>query len=144
MDKGDILETARSAPDSARAILAVRLASDVLDAARQRYELKDFEGALESSRDSVRLSSSALLFRDGYISDTLDGTLDYLSHRYPGVFPLEGWRRMESAIVGGGRGLYAILMEAFGKAKKAGEEDARDAIAVASAFLKSAQSEMRI
>ncbi len=135
-------EAATVSPDRIGAVSSLQLASDLLLSAKERFERKDFEGAFEDSRNSVRASSAAIMLQDGYVSDSLDATIAFLSRRYPGVFPVEDWLRLESAPVENGPGLYNMLLSAMGSFKKTREQEAKSAIMVAGSFISSARSEM--
>ncbi|MFH0737643.1 MAG: hypothetical protein V1827_03750 [Candidatus Micrarchaeota archaeon] len=129
-------------PDPAGAIFALKIAAEHLSSASASFSSKEFHIAFESSKNAIRLASSAVMARDGYISGTLDGTIGYLLQRYPGAFPLERWEHVESLRIDSGSGLYVMLMGSLGKLKKAGEQDAKEALAIASAFLETARAEL--
>ena len=126
--------------DLASAVLALDLASSLLDIARERFLRGDYHGSLEQSRDAIRVASSAMLFKDGYISASFESTLNYFLKNYPGAFPLDEWRGLETAYTQ--YGLFSMIMKALRKEKKAGEDEASAAIAAASAFINSARARM--
>jgi hypothetical protein len=128
-------------PDYASALIALNAASDLLESARERMGHEDPQGALENSRDAIRLASSAILFRDGYVAGSLEDTANYISKRYPGVFPLSDWDVIEVA-ASGHVSLYKLLLLAMGKIKKNDKDDASKAITTAEAFIASARSEL--
>lgn len=128
-------------PDYGSAIVAISAASDLLALAREKLAREDAEGAMEGSRDAIRLASSAILFRDGYVSGSLEDTADYIAKKYPGLFPIEGWERIE--IASSPRvTLYKMFLSAMGKIKKPGRESAEEAIITAETFIESARSEL--
>src|SRR4030042_4431011 len=86
---------ARRPPDPSSAIFALRAASDSLASASELYDRKDYQEAFERSRDAIRLVSSALMFRDGCICGTLEASAPSLLERYPGMFPVGEWERIE-------------------------------------------------
>ncbi|HSB47699.1 MAG TPA: hypothetical protein VLD37_06830 [Candidatus Bilamarchaeum sp.] len=128
-------------PDYASALIALNAATDLLESAREKMTHDDLPGALENSRDAIRLASSALLFRDGYVAGSLEDTASYLSKRYPGVFPLADWDTLEVA-ASGRVTLYKLLLSAMGKIKKDAREEAGRALTTAEAFISSARSEL--
>jgi hypothetical protein len=134
---------ARKNPDVAGALYAVTLAGDLLESAGDKFSRKDYPGAFEDSRNAMRLASSALLLRDGYVSDSLETTISYLFQRYPGELPLDEWHRFEEAAYGSGYGLYFMILKAMGKVKKTGEQEAYEAMSTAMAFINSTRAEMR-
>lgn len=131
----------RTGPDMASAIYAVSIAADMLESAKERFSEGDLQGALENSRDAIRIASSAVLFRDGYITDDFDKTVRYLSRRYDSIFPLREWERVEMTYLGEG-GLYNIILKAVGKQRKSDEEKVHDAVAVAERFIETARREL--
>ncbi|MCI0503388.1 hypothetical protein L0Y65_01605 [Candidatus Micrarchaeota archaeon] len=135
-------EAAIVSPDRISAMNALALASDLLASAQERYARNDFSGAFEDSLNSVRAASAALLMQDGYVGDSLDATTAFLQKRYPGIFPVEEWLRLENTPIENGPGLYNMIFSAMGKFKKSREQVARQAIRVAGVFISAAQSEM--
>jgi len=133
---------ARRDPDPAGAMFALKMASEHLSSASILFSKKEFHGAFESSRNAIRLASSAVMVRDGYISGTLEGTVGYLLQRYPGAFPVERWEHVESVRIDAGNGIYSMILGSLGKLKKAGEQDASEALAIASSFLETARAEL--
>ncbi len=132
----------RIEPDLAGAVLAVHLASQMLDKARENLSRKDYLGALEESRNAMRIASSALMLRDGNMAGSLEATMAYLSSSYPGRFPLRSWYVAETAMVSKGGGLYGTFLGVIGRAAKSLEQEANDAINAADLFLDSVRMEM--
>lgn len=132
----------RAEPDRASAAFALAAASELLTLARVRLGRKDFSGSFEESRNAIRMASSAILFRDGYVADSFDSTLLYLLKHYPGMLPLDDWQRLEQIPAYDTPGLYNMLLSAMGKLKKTGEQEAKQAVVVAEAFIASARAEM--
>jgi hypothetical protein len=139
---GYVSAPVRTQPDMASALFALELASGMLDSARERFARQDYNGAFEESRNAVRMASSAILFRDGYVSDNLESTVSYLLQRYPGAFPVEGWQGLEDIPLEDTPGLFNMVLSAVGRLKKAGEQEASEALALAAAFVESAWAEM--
>ncbi|MFH0884378.1 MAG: hypothetical protein V1861_01570 [Candidatus Micrarchaeota archaeon] len=145
MDReGAFSEIARGSPDRASALVALHTASDLLLLAREHYSHGNFREAAIESRNAIRLASSALLFSDGVVSASLDSTLTYLFERHPGALPLDDWQRLEETPDADSPGLYILLLAAMGKLKRTGEQDAKEAIIVAEAFIASAMAEMSL
>jgi hypothetical protein len=136
--------SARREPDRASAMFALRVASEHLGSASEFFSKKKFHLAFETSRNAIRIASSALMLRDGYISDTFEGTAGYLLDRYPGTFPVHSWGKLEMIQTEASGGLYLMILSFLGKLKKAGEQDARDALAAAKIFVGSAREEMML
>ncbi len=142
--EGTASEITRISPNRAGALIALQSASDLLLLAREHFSHRDFRGALQESRNAIRLASSAVLFSDGVVSGNLESTLAYLSERHPGALPTEEWHRLEEAPDEDSPGLYGMLMAAMGKLKKTGRQEAKDAITLAESFIMSAGAEMSL
>lgn len=130
---------AKIEPDKTSALFALDLASEALLSARERFFRGEYRVSLEESRNAMRLASSALMFRDGYVGGSLDAAVFYISRRYPGMFPVEAWESVERIPVEDTPGLYNMVLSALGRLRKAGEKEARDAIVIAEMFLESAK-----
>ncbi|MEW6748226.1 MAG: hypothetical protein AB1295_00775 [Candidatus Micrarchaeota archaeon] len=133
---------ARRNPDHSSAMVALSAASDALATAKGLYGERRFQEAFESSRDAIRLVSSALMFRDGCICGTFGSSQAYLLERYPGMFPLEAWRRIEMFQDDYGSGPMAAISRILGKARTAGETEANEALRAATMFVDSARNEL--
>jgi len=133
-----------SAPNPAAALLALSAAADSLDAARERIARGDFPGAFSDSRNAIRFASSAVLLREGAMSDSAEGVAHLLATRFPGRFPIEDWLDIESIPEEDSPGLYNIILAAMGRLKKAGEQEAHYALTVAESFVRAAVSEMSL
>jgi hypothetical protein len=120
---------------------AMALAGDLLSAAKERYSSGDLQSALEGSRDAIRVASSAILFRDGYITDDFDKTVRYLSRRYDGLFPLRDWERVEMTYLGEG-GVYNMLLRMMGMRRRSDSEMVRAALDVAERFIETTRREL--
>lgn len=126
------------APDPLTAMLAMQTASDLLTSASQRFAGGDYAAAFADARDAMRMASSAVLLRDGYIASTLEASLAYLESRYSGMLPLEAWKDAESALVqeSTATGRLAALL---GRNKRTDRESTKNALAAAGSFLSSAR-----
>jgi HEPN domain-containing protein len=129
------------APDAASAAHAFDLAADMLSLAKELFSEGDLQAALQHSRDSMRLASSAILFRDGYVTDDFDKTVRYLSRRYDSIFPLRDWERVEMTYLGTG-GLYNMILKAMGKQRKSDREMVAEALSIAERFVETARMEL--
>ena len=127
-------------PDPLGAIAVLGTASDLLESARGGFARGDYEAAFTDARDSMRISSSAILIRDGYVATTLDATVSYLEERYAGTLPLDSWEQMETAFPAETMGVMGRLIGSLGKNKKPDKENTEHALAVAGAFLSSARA----
>ena len=141
-EAADITELARKEPDRTRAVFAINAASHILDVARERFYCRDYRGAFQESKNAIRMASSALLFRDGYIASTLDATLMHMEENYLNQLPIEEWQSLESMITGVGPGLLNLIIRLTGKDKKTGRAEAGMALMVAERFLASTDALM--
>lgn len=135
----DVEDLVVVSPDPLAAMLAMQAASDVLSSASERFGQGDYEDAFAGARDSMRLVSSALLLRDGYVAATLDATLSYLQFRYEGMLPLEAWAEAERTLPAGPT-LAGALAALLGRNKRIGREGTERALAAAESFFASARS----
>jgi hypothetical protein len=121
------------------AMLAMQTASDLLSSASQRLAAGDCAGAFTEARDAMRMVSSALLLRDGYMAGTLEASLSYLESRYSGLLPLEAWREAELTVAQGSTvtGRFAALL---GRNKRIDRKSTEGALAAALSFLSSARA----
>jgi len=130
-----VAELARKQPDTVGAMLAIDAASGILASAKERLAHDDFEEAFLEAKHAMRMASSALLIKDGFLATSLDATVHYISDKYPDMVPVEQWREMESRITGEGPGLLNLVIRLSGKTRKAGEADARSAVLLAGRFI---------
>lgn len=121
-------------PDLAGAVFAVSLAARMLDNARQHFARKNYPAALEESRNSIRMASSALMLRNGHMAGSLEAAIAYLSSNYPGQFQVHGWQRAETTVVDRKGGLYGMLASVAGVTRNM-EAEAAGVIGIAESFL---------
>ena len=133
-------DRAIAAPNPAAALLAMSAASDSIGAARERLARGDFHGSFVDSKNAIRFTSSALLLREGFVSDTAEGVAAYLASSHPGRFPTEEWLELERIPDDDSPGLYNMLLSAMGRLKKAGEQEAIHALSDAESFIAAADS----
>jgi uncharacterized protein (UPF0332 family) len=127
-------------PNPVGAVMALDAAADLLASASDKLAREDYEGAFSDARNSMRLVSSALLLRDGYVAVTLEATTSYLEERYTGLVPVEPWREMETAFPGETAGIMGRLLSTLGKNKRIDLESTEQALATARSFLRSART----
>jgi len=127
-------------PDPAGATAALATASDLLESARDCYARGDYATAFTDARDCMRMASSAILMRDGYVATTLEASVAYLESRYAGKVPVDSWERMETAFPGETIGVMNALMSALGKSRKPDRENTGEALGAAERFLASART----
>jgi|GEM_PF-1401064 len=131
----------RRKPDSENAYFALTVAADLLGSAQSKMGLKDYAGSLVDSKNCIRMSASALLYKDGYVAGTFESTLFYLEKNYAGMFPLEDWKIIENMTPEEKGGLFEAISKALGIKKKQGanfgteKENAETAARVAEKFV---------
>lgn len=79
-----------------RALYALSVAMEMLQFAEKKVSDSSFEDAIFHSRDSMRLASSAILFRDGLVAPDLESSCTYLKEKYGDALPLDEWREVEA------------------------------------------------
>jgi uncharacterized protein (UPF0332 family) len=94
-DNSDSSDLTRIEPSEENALIALSVSADLLNSASTRLGSGDYEGAMEDSRNSVRMAISSLLYKDGFVAATMEGMIYYLQKNYSGIFPLEDWQVME-------------------------------------------------
>ena len=78
-----------------RAAYAFEAATAMLASAMELAEQCSFDEAILSARDSMRMASSALLFKDGLVAGDLESICAYLKKKYGDELPVEEWRDVE-------------------------------------------------
>ena len=81
----------------------------------------------------MRIASSAILFRDGFIAPDLESSCSYLKKKYGGSFPLNEWKEVEAI---SNTSPLDRLVEVFGLGKDRLEKNAKKALDAANKFLK--------
>jgi len=140
MDKRE--DIAITEPDLAGAVFAIDLALRMLERAREQFARKNYLAALEESRNSIRMASSAIMLRNGHMAGNLDAAIAYLSRYYPGRFPLHGWQKTEAMAASRKGGLYGMLAAVVGSATRDLEGEAVGAIGTAESFLDAVRREL--
>jgi hypothetical protein len=135
------MDESRFAPPAGNPAQAFSLAAEMLEIARERFSEGDLQAALDGSRDCIRLASSAILFRDGYVTDDFGKTVQYLSRRYDSIFPLREWERVEMTYLGSG-GMYKMILKMMGKTIRSDQELVDEALTVAQRFVETARREL--
>ena len=132
-------ELTQIAPDPVGAMLAVSLASDMLDSARENLYKNEFDQTMENSLHSIRAAASAILLKQGCIASTFEATHSFLYSNFPHELALDSWEFMEKSSFGTNRGMAYFLFKAIGIIKKTDEQQAKQAIKTAEKFLASVQ-----
>ena len=127
-------------PDIYSAMFALNTGFDLLKSARDKFDLRSYIEAFDLARDSIRMASSAVLFKDGYISDNFEDTKAYMIRNYPGSYPMTDWQKIEVESIQEKGGMLGILLEAFEKIQKGEEKKAKHALVSAERFLDSARN----
>ena len=127
-------------PEPSKAIYAVEMAEEFLKTAKMKIGEGKKDAALDDVKNAIRMASSALLYYDGYVANSLDTTCYYLQNHYPKKFPTEEWRVIEVGTKTGVRIVDAIF-EKFGLKKEEPKVDeVGRAIAIATVFVQSVRS----
>lgn len=127
-------------PDIAKAAFALELALNMLDVAKEKLDNGDDVAAFEEARNSIRVVSSAILFRDGCIIYDFEETSSYLCRTYPYIFNIREWKHIESIDLATGPGLYNVLLKLVRKIINIEKHESKQAILLAWQFLDSAHA----
>ena len=132
-------ELVHIAPDPVGAMLAVSLASDMLDSARENLYKNDFDQTMENSLHSIRAAASAILLKQGHIASTFEATYGFLYSNFPHELSLDSWKSLETSSFGTNRGMAYSIFKTIGIIKKTDEQQAKQALKTAEKFLDSVQ-----
>ncbi len=135
---GEDLVVSRPAPVAA--VMALNTAAELLESAAEEFAREDYPSSFMDARNSMRLASSALLLRDGYVGVTLEATTSYLEARYAGMVPVETWKELETAFPGETAGIMSRFLGTLGRNKKIDRESTEQALAAANDFLRSVRA----
>ncbi|MFH1521290.1 MAG: hypothetical protein ABID61_06610 [Candidatus Micrarchaeota archaeon] len=125
-------------PDIVKAAFALELALNMLDLAKEKLDSGNHVAAFEEARNSIRVTSSAILFKDGCVFCDFDGTSSYLCHTYPHIFNIRQWKRLESIDLASGPGFYNVLLKLVRKIINIEKHESKQAVLLAWQFLDSA------
>lgn len=128
-------EMVRKSPDMARAMFAMDAALEIFDAAREKFNYGRYGEAFQESKGAIRMASSALLLRDGYVASTFEATAKYIADKYDDLLPVDEWWHIESMPNGDGPGILNLIIRLAGKNKETGEGKAGRALEIAERFL---------
>lgn len=115
-----------------RAIYALSIAAELLQSAQDNASDSSFEEAIIQSRDSIRMASSAILFKDGFVATDLESSCTYLKKKYSKAIPVDEWRHVETLA---NSGPFDRLVGLFGIGKGRLEKNAKEALEAANRFL---------
>jgi uncharacterized protein (UPF0332 family) len=115
-----------------RATEALSVAAELLVSAKENADSTEFDEAFLAARDSMRIASSAILFRDGCVASDFESTYAYLKKEYGESIPLDEWKEVERI----SKSRASLLSGLFGAGKKNIENDSKKALEAALKFLK--------
>lgn len=130
----------KTSPNISKSVFALELAANLLDVAKEKLDCGDHVAAFEEARNSIRIASSAILFRDGCNLYNLEDTSSYLCHTYPHIFNVKEWKHLESIDLATGPGFYNVLLKLVRKIINIEKHESKQAILFAWQFLDSAHS----
>ena len=81
-------------PEPYKAMQAIETAKELLGHAEEILEEGDYETAYGNALNSMRMASSALMFMDGQIAQTLEMATEYIRSKYSRI-PVDDWRAAE-------------------------------------------------
>jgi|GEM_PF-1765081 len=124
-------------PEPYKAMQAVETAKELLDAAEEKFEEGAYEDSYGNALNAMRMASSALMFMDGEIAQTLETAAEYIKKRYSKV-PVDGWKIAEYQDPMK-KGLWQRLLELFRVRKKDDKAMAIKVIGIAKTFISSVE-----
>ncbi len=108
-----------------RAMYALSVAAGLLASAREKADSSEYGESVRMCRDSMRVASSAVLFRDGLVSGDFESSYSYLKKKYGGKIDADKWKEVES-LAGNARSLLGFL--SAGRKKRDAEKALDDAV----------------
>ncbi len=127
-------------PEPSKALYAVEMAEEFLKNAKTKIGEGKKDEALDDVKNAIRMASSALLYYDGYVANSLDTTCYYLQNHYPKRFPTDEWRVIEVGTKTGVRVFDSILEKLGLKKKEPKIDEVGRAVAIATVFVQSVKS----
>jgi len=124
-------------PEPYKAMHAIETAKELLEAADEKLDKGEYEDAYANALNSMRMASSALMFMDGEIAQTLETATEYIQKRYSKV-PVEGWKDAEYQDPMK-KGLWERLLELFGFRRKDDKALATKVVGIAKIFVSSVE-----
>jgi len=125
-------------PEPSKAVYAAGMAKDFIESAKEKMDSGRYDDAMEDIKNAIRIASSAIMYNDGYVANTLDTTCYYLQNHYPEKFPVKEWKIIELGTKTGVRMVDAVMERlGFGKKQDAKKNEAERALAIAEAFVQS-------
>lgn len=115
-----------------RAAYALEVAAALLGTAMEMAEKSEYDEAIVSARDAMRMAGSALLFKDGLVSSDLGSSCSYLKKKYGDELPVSEWERVEALSK---TSILDKLADFLGSGKDRLEKDALQAMESAHRFL---------
>ncbi|MFH1221580.1 MAG: hypothetical protein V1492_00680 [Candidatus Micrarchaeota archaeon] len=123
----------RTHPEPYKAVYALETAKEFIKNAEEDMLRNDYNSAYGNSLHAMRMASSAVMFLDGYIAQTLDSATYYLKEKYVQL-PADEWRQIELDDPTK-RGLADRFAEALGRKKYDERQASARAVAVAREFV---------
>lgn len=124
-------------PEPYKAMHAIETAKELLEAAEEKFDNGQYEDAYGNALNSMRMASSALMFMDGEIAQTLETAAEYIQKRYEKV-PVDGWKDAEYQDPMK-KGPWQRLLELFGLRRKDDKAMATKVLGVAKIFISSVE-----
>lgn len=142
MPEENISGVVKVKPEPSKAMFAIEAAADLVESARIGIRQNNFEQAYEDSKNAIRMASSAIMYNDGYIANSLDGAYDYMEKVQGKKELVEDWRNIEIKSPEN-TGFFDRILDFLRLKKKSyvnTEESARKALSVAEVFVQSART----
>lgn len=124
-------------PEPYKAMHAIETAKELLEAAEEKLDNGEYQDAYGNALDSMRMASSALMFMDGEIAQTLETAAEYIQKRYEKI-PVDGWKDAEYQDPMK-KGLWDRILELLGMRRRDDKAMATKVLGVAKIFISSVE-----
>ncbi len=128
-------------PEPYKAMHAIETAKELLNSAEELLETGDYESAYGNALNAMRMASSALMFLDGQIAQTLETAVEYIKNTHSKI-PVDEWRDAEYQDPLK-KGILNRLFEIFGIRKSDDRARATKVVGVARVFILSIDEEIK-
>ncbi|MEM2909265.1 MAG: hypothetical protein QXT05_00270 [Candidatus Bilamarchaeaceae archaeon] len=125
-------------PEPYKALQAVSVAKELLRCAEEYIAAEKYGEAYSNALNAMRFASSALMFFDGCIIQSLEDAVAYIKRNYP-TLPVEEWKKAEYRDPSK-KGLVESLSELFNPAKKDEKKETAETVSIAKVFVVSVES----
>lgn len=139
-----VIGIVKISPEPTKAVIAIETASNMIEAAQSEIDNGKYEDAWEDAKNAIRMAAAAIMYDDGYITNTMEGALEYIGRKYERPKLVKEWKEIEIKSPAN-RGWIYIIGEIVGISKKQkglDESEVRKALSVAETFIEIASAQI--